>query len=256
MPFTLAHPIAAAPVWLCSKRKLNLPGLLVGSMIPDIEYFIALQPSRTIGHTLTGILIQGLPCSIALLLITRYILLRPFLALLPQGLAQRFPLPSSHFSFPPLVLLNIMVSIVLGAVTHLIWDGFTHDGGWFVTQSTLLQSQLGSLPTYKLLQYGSGIFGVFALLLWLSIWLKQSQYRNHIETLAFHWKALALICINLCAFTFALIAMKSHQVAGEAFKEAIVRAVIGYISGLFVGLLLYSIVFWLLKSLKLNSAKI
>ena len=99
MPFTLAHPIAATPIWLFSKKRLDLPSLFVGSIIPDIECFLTLQPHRTIGHTLLGILIQGLPCSIVLLLVTRYVLMRPFLALLPRQLGQRFPTLRSYFTF-------------------------------------------------------------------------------------------------------------------------------------------------------------
>ncbi len=120
MPFTLAHPIAAAPIWLCSKRRLDLPSLLVGSMIPDLEYFLALQPTRTIGHTLLGVLIQGLPCSIVLLLVTRYVLMRPFLALLPRQLAQRFPTLRSYFPLQLLHLFNVVVSVVIGAASHLV----------------------------------------------------------------------------------------------------------------------------------------
>ncbi len=253
MPFTLAHPIAAAPIWLCSKRRLDLPSLFVGSMIPDLEYFLALQPTRIIGHTLLGVLIQGLPCSIVLLLVTRYVLMRPFLALLPRQLAQRFPTLRGYFPLQVKHLFNVVVSVVIGAVSHLVWDDFTHEGGWFVTHSKLLQSQLGSLPIYKLLQYGCGVIGVFALLLWLSIWLNQAKSRNRIETLAPRWRSLTIICIVLCAVVFAWVAVEINRIAGETFKEAVVRAVIGCISGLFLGLLLYSAVFWMLKSFKPNS---
>jgi hypothetical protein len=253
MPFTLAHPIAAAPIWLCSKKRLHLPSLFVGSMIPDIEYFLTLQPNRTIGHTLLGILIQGLPFSIVLLLIIRYVLMRPFLALLPRKIAQRFPTPKSYFPLQFLHLFNVVVSVLIGAVSHLVWDDFTHDGAWFVAHSKLLQSQFGSVPIYKLLQYGSGVFGVFALLLWLSIWLNQAKSCNRIETLAPRWRSVTIICIALCTVLFSWVAVEIHRIASETFKDALVRAVIGCISGLFLGLLLYSAVFWILKSFKPNS---
>lgn len=253
MPFTLAHPIAAAPIWLCSKRRLDLPSLLVGSMIPDIEYFLTLQPHRTIGHTLLGILIQGLPCSIVLLLITRYVLMRPFLALLPRQLAQRFPTIRSYFPLQIKHLFNVVVSVVIGAASHIVWDAFTHEGGWFIAHSKLLQSQIGSMPIYQLLQHGCGVIGVFALFLWLSIWLNQAKSCNRIKTLAPRWRALAIICIALCAFVLTWVAVEIHHIAGETFIETFVRAVLGSISGLFLGLLLYSAVFWMLKSFKPKS---
>jgi cytochrome bd-type quinol oxidase subunit 2 len=179
--------------------------------------------------------------------------MRPFLALLPRKLAQRFPTLRGYFPLQVKHLFNVVVSVVIGAVSHLVWDDFTHEGGWFVTHSKLLQSQLGSLPIYKLLQYGCGVIGVFALLLWLSIWLNQAKSRNRIETLAPRWRSLTIICIVLCAVVFAWVAVEINRIAGETFKEAVVRAVIGCISGLFLGLLLYSVVFWMLKSFKPNS---
>ena len=250
MPFTFAHPIAAAPIWLSSKRRLDLPSLLVGSIIPDIEYFLTLQPTRTIGHTLLGVLIQGLPCSIVLLLITRYVLMRPFLALLPRQLAQRFPTIRSYFPLQVKHLFNVVVSVVMGAASHIVWDAFTHEGGWFVAHSKLLQAQLGSVPIYKLLQYGSGVIGLVALFLWLSRRLNQEVPCNRIETLTPRWRGLTIICIALCALVFTWVAVDIHHIAGETFKEAFVRAVIGCISGLFLGLLLYSAVFGMLKSFK------
>ena len=250
MPFTLAHPIAAAPIWLCSKRRLDLPSLFIGSIIPDIEYFLTLQPHRTIGHTLLGVLIQGLPCSIVLLLVTRYVLMRPFLALLPRQLAQRFPTLRSYFTLEFLHLFNVVVSVLIGAASHLVWDDFTHGDGWFVAHSKLLQSQIGSMPIYQLLQHGCGVIGVFALFLWLLIWLNQAKPCNRIKTLATRWRALTIICIALCTFVFTWVAVEIHYIAGETFIETFVRAVLGCISGLFLGLLLYSAVFWMLKSFK------
>jgi hypothetical protein len=250
MPFTLAHPIAAAPIWLGSKRRLDLPSLFVGSIIPDIEYFLTLQPNRTIGHTLLGVLIQGLPCSIVLLLVTRYVLMYPFLALLPRQLGQRFPTLRSYFPLQGKHLFNVVASVVIGAASHLVWDDFTHWDGWFVAHSKLLQYQLGSVPIYQLLQYGCGVIGVFALFLWLSIWLNQAKSCNRIETLTPRWRALTIICIALCAFVLTWVAVDIHHIAGETFIEAFVRAVLGCISGLFLGLLLYSAVFWMLLSFK------
>lgn len=255
MPFTFAHPIAVAPIWLWSKRRLDLPSLFVGSIIPDLEYFLTLQPHRTIGHTLLGVLIQGLPCSIVLLLVTRYVLMRPFLALLPRQLAQRFPTIRSYFPLQLNHLFNVLASVLIGAASHLVWDDFTHGDGWFVAHSKLLQYQIGSMPIYQLIQHGCGVIGVFALFLWLSKRLNQAKSCNRIETLATRWRALTIICITLCAVVFTWVAVEIHHIAGETFIETFVRALLGCISGLFLGLLLYSAVFWMLRSFKPSKIK-
>jgi hypothetical protein len=243
MPFTLAHPIATAPIWFGSKKNLDLPSLFVGSMIPDVDYFIALQPVETFGHTLAGVLTQGVPYSIALLLCIRYVLRRPFLALIPQPLARKLPIPCSYFPLTIVGTLNVIGSIILGAVSHLILDSGTHSQGWLVMHSGFLRSIIGALPVYKILQYASGIIGVLALFLWLLFWLWQAPLRSYPEV--FRWKLSAYLTIALSTVGMTWMAVAIHWVAEDTFATVFIRAIIGSISGLFLGLLMYSIVFWI-----------
>ena len=160
MPFTFAHPIAAAPIWLGSGRRLDLPSLIIGSIVPDLNYFLSLHPIKSVGHTLPGILTEGVPYSIGLLLISRYILIRPCLALIPQQLARHFPVPTSHFSLKLVNITNVVISIILGAVSHLTWDRFTHHTSSLFTHSQLSQFYFGWLSIYQLFQCSSSLFGL------------------------------------------------------------------------------------------------
>jgi Domain of unknown function (DUF4184) len=250
MPFTLAHPIAAAPIWFGSRRRLDLPSLIIGSMVPDLSYFLSLHPIKSVGHTLPGILMEGVPYSIGLLLISRYILMRPCLALIPQQLARHFPVPNSHFSVKLVNIINVVISIVLGAVSHLVWDRFTHRTSSSFTHSQLSEFYFGWLSIYQLFQYSSSLFGLVALGIWLFKWLNRTKYRHQTETLTPSWRGLTIISICLSAFGLAIIAIEAHHVTGETSAEVVVRALIGWISGTFLGLLLYSIAFWVLGRLK------
>lgn len=253
MPFTLAHPIAAAPIWLLSKRKLDLLALAIGTMIPDLQYFIALKPVRTIGHSLPGVFIEGLPCSLVLLLVFHWVLKYPLRALAPSYVADRLP-PIGRFSlFPFSQFLIIIASIAIGGISHILWDDFTHSTGWFVVKFPLLQFQIFSLPLYKLLQYGSGIFGLCGLSIWFLVWLLKTQPRQSKQALPVRWKLLATSCILLTSCILALIAVKLHLAEDGSFSGIVVRAVIGSISGLFLGCLFYSALFWKIKGFqKLN----
>lgn len=248
MPFTLAHPIAAAPIWLLSQRKLDLLALAIGTMIPDFQYFIALKPVRAIGHSLPGVFIEGVPCSLVLLLVFHYVLKYPLLALAPSGVADRLP-PMRRFSlFPLSQLFIIIVSIAIGGISHIIWDDFTHSTGWFVVRFPLLQSKIFSLSVYKLLQYGSGILGLCGLSIWFLVWLLKTQPRQQSkEMLPVRWKLLATGCILLTSCMFALIAVNLHLAEDGSFSGIVVRAVIGSISGLLLGCLFYSAAFWKFK---------
>jgi hypothetical protein len=65
--------------------------------------------------------------------------------------------------------------------------------------------------------------------------------------LSIRWKLLATGCIFLTSCIFALIAVNLHLAEDGSFYGIVVRAVIGSISGLFIGCLFYSAAFWKLK---------
>jgi hypothetical protein len=250
MPFTLAHPIATVPIWWGSKQKLHLASLTIGSMIPDADYFILLYPSKTIGHTFLGIFIQGIPYSITLLLVIRYVLLRPLLALIPLLLAQKISPPKKYFPLKISELLNIVLSIAIGAATHLIWDAFTHAGDSGV-HAEFLKSTVGLPHIYELLHYGGSTFGLVALSCWLVNWLHRAELHQRVETLTPGWRVLAIIGIVYCALGVAWVAVQDDR---EPFISFYVRSLIGGMSGVFLGLLLYSIVFWILTSFRSDSS--
>ncbi len=139
-----------------------------------------------------------------------------------------------------------MLSIAIGAATHLIWDAFTHTGDSGV-HSELLKSTIGSLQIYELLHYGGGMFGLVALSFWLANWLHRAELHQRVETLAPGWRVLAIVGIVYCALGVAWIAVQDNR---EPFVSFYVRSLIGGMSGGFLGLLLYSTIFWILISLR------
>jgi Domain of unknown function (DUF4184) len=183
MPFTLAHPIAILPLWLVSRKQLNLLALMVGTIVPDLAYFLALRPIESFSHTLLGALTQGLLEGLILFGIVRYGLMRPLLTIVPQTIAQRCQ-NSRRYNRVNLASLTILViSIWLGAISHIVWDSFTHPTGGAVQHLLWLQSPIGRLPLYKLLQYGSGLLGIAGLGVWAMRWLKQSPAERTNESL-------------------------------------------------------------------------
>jgi Domain of unknown function (DUF4184) len=269
MPFTLAHPIAIFPIWRGSSKRLHLPGLILGSMVPDLEYFIALQPSGTFGHTPMGILTQGIPASIGLWLLIYLWLAIPFFVLIslpnsdrwierhPDGLSIFHEL-SANFPYNLFDLLNqyifwrsalnLVISIAIGALTHIFWDSFTHPTGWLVVNLPILQTKIGSLEIYKLLQYGGGIFGLLGLLIWFLVWFEHSKQPVvnpmpliilYVRDRIIAWRIILSISI-----AFAIVAVILHAHPEDGLSSIVVRAVVGGISGLFIGFVVYSIGFW------------
>jgi Domain of unknown function (DUF4184) len=244
MPFTLAHPIAALPLWLASRKQLNLLGLMVGTIVPDLAYFLALRPIESFGHTLPGALTQGLLEGLILFGIVRYGLMRPLLTIMPQMIAQRCQRFCAANQFNLAYLIILVISIWLGAISHIIWDSFTHPMGWAVQHWVWLQYAIGRLPIYKLLQYGSGLFGLLGLGCWAWQAWSQAGVECSIVSLPRRGKVAVWCGIGLAAGLMMGFAIVRNATPGEGIAAIGVRAIIGAIAGSFVGMGLWAIGFW------------
>ena len=164
MPFTLAHGVAARPLWHGSGRCLPLSGIVVGSFAPDLEYLAHLDTERTIGHTLGGVFLLDLPLALVLLALWHGLIKQPVAALFSPRL--RPPVDQSPFPFRPLGRFGLVVaSVLVGIAGHLLWDGFTHRDGFVTTRFWLLEEAIGRPHVYDLLNYASTALGL-ALLGW------------------------------------------------------------------------------------------
>jgi hypothetical protein len=241
MPFTLAHPIAALPLWKLSQKRLNLLGLMVGAIVPDMAYFLSLQPIESVRHTLPGVLTYGIAEGLLLVAIVRYILLRPLLAIGPKTITQRCQIPTSPQSFSIVDFVLLIVSIGLGAMSHLIWDSFSHETGWFVQNIAWLRQDVGRMPIYKLVQYLSGLLGLVGLGGWIYTWWRQAEPMIANRSLPLRLKAIVWSGIGLITLLFIWLAIGLHASSIDTTATIVVRGIIGAISGSFAGLVLYSI---------------
>lgn len=165
MPFTLAHVVAARPLWRSVGRRLPLSGIVVGSVAPDLEYLAHLDTERTIGHQLHGVLLLDLPLALLLLALWHGLLKRPVAALFSRSL--RPPIDTSPFRFRPAARFGLVVaSILAGIGGHLIWDGFTHRDGFLTTRVWVLEEAIGRPHVYDLFNYASTALGLVLLGWW------------------------------------------------------------------------------------------
>lgn len=186
MPFTIAHSVTAKPIHRLFQGKLPLPGLAVGAMAPDFEYLVYLSAHRTIGHTLPGLFVLCLPSALLVLFVWHRLvgpvlatLLRPGTGGLTNGWPTRggsrrhcqgdTPRPPGRAAFGPLARFAwLCASIVVGSLSHITWDAFTHEGGFVVNLWSGFSHDIGPgwFPVYRWLQYGSSLFGMAVLGVW------------------------------------------------------------------------------------------
>ncbi|MFC0676691.1 DUF4184 family protein [Lysobacter korlensis] len=178
MPLTPSHA-AAALLLVRVLPRLPLAALVIGSMSPDFEYLLRLAPRGEFGHTSTGLLVFCLPVGLVVWAIYRAWVRPVVLDLMPPGLAAGYAC-GCNASW-----LGGALAVLLGALSHVVWDAFTHADGFFVAvlpalASEALPSVFPGLRWYKLLQHASTAVGAIAIV-WLGLhWLRSHPpYARH-----------------------------------------------------------------------------
>ena len=83
MPWTLSHPAIVLPLRRFSPQPLDFAALVIGSMTPDIGYYIDRFDLSTFAHTLPGSFLACLPTGV-ILLFFYYLFCRPVCYALPS----------------------------------------------------------------------------------------------------------------------------------------------------------------------------
>ncbi|MFP4164266.1 MAG: DUF4184 family protein [Chitinispirillaceae bacterium] len=175
MPLTFAHPAPAVPL---KKAGLMLSPLVVGSLMPDFEFFLTMSTSKVIGHSVPGLFLFCVPLGLIMLFIFHNLLKHPLISILPHSHQEKLLPVAREFTFRGWGrFLNIVVSLLAGAASHVAMDSFTHHSGIFVKMMPFLSAPVFTLPqgtirVYFLLQYIFSISGVLAVAYWYWSWYK------------------------------------------------------------------------------------
>ncbi|MFI6000320.1 DUF4184 family protein [Streptomyces sp. NPDC051366] len=176
MPFTLSHAAAVLPAVRRTGRArgpLVASALVLGSFAPDTFYFAdavveGVMPYGTFTHSLPGVLTADAALTAAL--VACWLLLRePLIALLPRAWRGRVHafVRGEHWRGRQLLSLALWfyLSAVVGSLTHVVWDSFTHLDRWGTNALPELGEPLAfGLPLYSYLQYGTSAIAACALL--------------------------------------------------------------------------------------------
>lgn len=180
MPFTPSHAVIALPF---RRTPLVPPAIAVGAMTPDLPLFLrGYGPSYGFTHATTNLVWTTLIAAV-LLLVWRMVLRPASVELMPAAIAARLPAqwrstgpealretfaPRERFGSPLLLVLSLM----LGVLSHIVWDAFTHEERWGVELLPVLAERWGPLLGYKWLQYGTAVLGLAVLAVAGWIWLR------------------------------------------------------------------------------------
>ena len=176
MPFTISHAVLAPPLTKLSGDRLPIAAIAIGCMTPDL-YRLFTQASSNTTHYWTSLIHPDLWIGLSFCILW-YVLLRPcFYRFL--GIQHELRLSSMlrFFKFSVAVIL----AILLGTATHLLWDGLTHVdhrtlfGHEFLSQKIPLLGHY--YPLHRILQIGTSALAL-PLLAWMG-WRYYQTYQQH-----------------------------------------------------------------------------
>jgi hypothetical protein len=184
MPFTFAHPAAVLPLRKYCPKLFSLPALVVGSLMPDLGYYLHNWIWSICGHSFSGSLTFDLPAG-AIVLSLFYLTIRPVARLLPYPHREACSAICPAVTLPGFrSILVALVSLLIGAWTHIIWDGFTHAGGWCVRQFAAVTPPLVTLggcqvTVWHVLQHSSTILGLVLLVTAYTRYVRGRRFLRH-----------------------------------------------------------------------------
>lgn len=206
MPFTFSHPAIILPLSYLPKRWISLTALIVGSMTPDFEYFLRMKVQSIYSHTIPGIFWFDLPLGIIIAFVFHTMVRNTLFLNLPKQIKTRL-LTYQTFEWTQYFKCNwivVIISLLIGIMSHLFWDSFTHHHGYFVEIIPSLKNKVNlfnlQIPIFKILQHSSSLVG--ALLIVLAIRKLPISRIENTKINYKYWLILTIIALIIILFRF------------------------------------------------------
>jgi len=252
MPFTFAHPALVLPLINKQKKICSVTGLVIGSIIPDFESFLTLDEHKIYGHTWLGVFWFDLPLAIMAAFVFHGIVRDPLIKNLPAYFGHKF-VHYINFKWGAYFrkhALMIIISMLIGIVSHLLWDAFTHLNlaNPDATDSNIL---VFNMRLYMILQYSNSLIGLI-IVCWYVIGLPTSPARKlphgkqafHIDTTIPSGKNKAAYWLILSVVAGMMIALSIHLSEGPVNIILLIEICI---SGILLGLIMTPLIQRLLR---------
>src|SRR5665213_3023818 len=180
MPFTVSHVAAVLPAYRPLSRAHLFSAAVIGSMVPDFGMLLPVTFARWQTHSFRALFSFCLPVGLVAYCLTQWLIKPAVLEVLPHGPYARLRAEHPSVALRSLrAWLPVVLVLLAGAVTHLVWDGFTHENAHGVRLFPQLlnygpEMEGHSLQLYRWLQYGSSVVGLLIVAAALAQWLRHA----------------------------------------------------------------------------------
>ncbi len=175
MPFTTSHPAVVLLLKNAFPKHVSLTGLIAGAMSPDLLYFLEMNTvNRGLSHSWDGLFLVSLPLGLLFSFVFHFLFKKELITHLPNRMMKHFSgLAYSEWKVTSMYgWIVLIVSVLIGGLSHFGWDSCTHLDGEVVQFFPILQDNIylldGSFRVFRMMQFLSTIFGAAAIVIYFS----------------------------------------------------------------------------------------
>jgi membrane-bound metal-dependent hydrolase YbcI (DUF457 family) len=222
----------------------------MGAMAPDFEFFLRLTDERLIAHTILGVFIFCLPLGLAGLFLFHRFLKYPLIALLPHDHQTRLYRAATRFRFlPARRFITIVLALLIGIFSHIAWDAWTHQNGWFAPLFPILDENLFRLGTrwqqlHDILGYLSSAGGLVVLYFAYRNWYHRAPVSEYFRPMRV--STPVRLAIGALIFCVSIAGGLTHGLTTNppdaALKPFIAATLVATVSAFLAAWALYSLI--------------
>jgi len=154
--------------------------MVAGTVAPDLPMFVPTIGRYSVSHSLTGVFSVDLLWSVVMVALW-YGLVRDALVDTAPAVVRERLSPAAAIHGRQMILLP--VAAVVGSLTHVCWDAFTHDGRWGMRHIGWLRNDHIGWAGYHWAQAVSSVVGLVGLAVWSLTELRRQPRRPHAPVL-------------------------------------------------------------------------
>jgi len=205
VPFTVSHAAAVLPFL---RTPLPAAALVIGSMTPDLPFFVPVHVPRSWTHSVTGAVTVDVLIGLLAIVLWWGVLRAPAIDMMPRPIRERIAPPTWRPT--PAGIGWLVLALLIGIATHLAWDSFTH-GHYVSDLLPVLQTPIDvvviTVPLYTVLHAISSLVGGAILVVWVVFWLRRVAPRTDVRTVMSSRVRIALWAVLAILFAAVLLGM-------------------------------------------------
>lgn len=215
MPFTFSHPAAILPFTVIKKKWISVTALVIGSITPDFEYFFRMEQDSYYSHTWDGIFWFDLPLALLLVYLFDYLIKKDLIVNLPEFLNRRF----SRFLYNKRNLnsgkdlIILLISLLTGILSHIIWDKVTHKSVSLIDQQ----------EHYTVFWEANSIAG--AILIAAAVWKMSPGKKTQKGNIFIYWSLISMITLTVIYIRF---------LSTSDIRQLGISAIVGFFTGMII----------------------